>query len=155
LEWNSNHQTHLTVKQVEELSAEVAAAVINELNSLKLIEPKLTHIIICTHGSLCLDNVAYMKLKSLIPNHPAIIEYEEYIKEQIEMEVPDIFETVEEFYKESIFMPNVERTNPALLSLVDIIPNAKIITIPSTVDWYLYEEDNGTETIHEKHKTWR
>lgn len=30
----------------------------------------------------------------------------------------------------------------------------KIVEIPEGVDWYIYSDDDGTETIHEQHRVW-
>lgn len=33
--------------------------------------------------------------------------------------------------------------------------NGKVIEIPSDVRWYVYADDDGSESIHEVHRTWR
>lgn len=30
----------------------------------------------------------------------------------------------------------------------------KIVEIPAGVEWYVYSDDDGTETVHEQHRSW-
>lgn len=31
----------------------------------------------------------------------------------------------------------------------------KVLEIPDDVDWYIFEDEDGSESIHERHRTWR
>lgn len=55
-----------------------------------------------------------------------------------------------------------DRTNPRLIDVVERLgenadgPHAelKVVEIPNGIEWSIHEYD-GTESIHEKHRSWR
>jgi len=61
------------------------------------------------------------------------------------------------FSDENYFSYNdIDRTDINLIKAVEEHPSTelKIVEIPDDVEWYIYESEDGLETIHEKHRVW-
>ena len=48
------------------------------------------------------------------------------------------------------------RTNPILIQAIEEVghKSIEIIEIPDDVEWYIWESENGYESIHERHRIW-
>lgn len=52
-----------------------------------------------------------------------------------------------------LLLEQLRANGPCALSASDI--PLRIVEIPEDVEWYVFEADDGTESIHEKHRVWR
>ena len=58
------------------------------------------------------------------------------------------------------FLETEDRTATDLLNMVDYPEEGwfsyrvKAVEVPDGVEWYLYEDEDGSESIHEKHRSW-
>lgn len=160
--WGSSTILSITAKQVEEMASYIAAAAINEHHETPSpIQFATVPVVIGTAiGGLKLPRQAYEQLRTLIPDHPKIKEYDEYIKERYEEskewlgEIANIDGVMECFLDSFVYLPEIERTNNALLRITSLIPGAKVVVLPPNVEWYIHQDEDGTETVHEKHRVW-
>lgn len=59
------------------------------------------------------------------------------------------------------FHETEDRTDPDLLDMADhpqegwFDTAVKVVEVPDGVDWYLFEDEDGSESIHETHRTWQ
>lgn len=58
---------------------------------------------------------------------------------------------------------NAYRSNPRLIAAIEEVgteaasgecASLAIIEIPDDIEWYVYEHEDGTEWVHEKHRIW-
>jgi len=58
------------------------------------------------------------------------------------------------------FTETEDRTDTYLLDMVEHPQEwwfgglVKVVTIPDEVDWYVFEDEDGSESVHERHRTW-
>ena len=65
-------------------------------------------------------------------------------------------------YNGVVYVFDGDRSNPFLIAEVEKLGEAangkhrtlKIVEIPDDIEWYIVEDDVGTESIHEKHRIW-
>lgn len=63
----------------------------------------------------------------------------------------------EEIFSDALFNENnLERDDLNFTKAVEELKpyNLKVIEIPDDVKWYIYESEQGFETIHEEHRIW-
>lgn len=68
----------------------------------------------------------------------------------------------DEKYIFSPFLQDEDRCHPLVIECVELLgteasdrSELKVVEIPADVDYYIHEDDDGTEVIAEKHRTWR
>jgi len=61
----------------------------------------------------------------------------------------------------SVSVGGYVRTDPILIEAVEKLGEEanyasllKIVTIPDDIEWYIWEADDGSEAVHEKHRIW-
>jgi hypothetical protein len=65
--------------------------------------------------------------------------------------------------KNDIYYDGYDRTSQHLIKAVetlgdkanDSLSSLQIVEVPDNVEFYIFEYDDGSESIHEKHRTWR
>lgn len=65
--------------------------------------------------------------------------------------------TWQDIYSDANFNEReIDRTDENLVkSIEELKPsNLKVVEIPDDVKWYIYESEEGHESIHEEHRTW-
>jgi hypothetical protein len=73
----------------------------------------------------------------------------------------DVYQKFYEDYNYNIMC--VKRDDPLLVQVVEQYDwstvrkskRLKVVEIPDDVEWYVYEADDGQESVHEEHRVWR
>ena len=63
-----------------------------------------------------------------------------------------------DLFKEDVFFDanEIKRNDINLVESVEELKpiDLKVVEIPDDVDWYIYESESGSESIHESHRVW-